>query len=326
MKVAVTGASGHIGNCLVRELKKQGAEIKVLVHDFKNDLDKLDVELVKGNLLDPESLNLLCRDVDVVFHLAAKIVLDNRHSEKVYAVNVTGTKNIIDASVSAGVKRFIHFSSIDAFRPVLPGQLLNEECPLTESVKSIYETTKAESERLVNDAVIHGLDAIILCPTAVVGPFDYRGSFLGDALKKIFSNQLPMLISGGYNWVDVRDVADAAIRSVEKGRKGEKYILSGNFSSLLELSELAGKITGKKTPTLLAPVFLAKLACPFLQFYYSITNGKPIYTSQSLNLLINSPKNISFEKAKKELGYIPRPLEQTLQDTFVWYRENKFIK
>ncbi len=323
MKVAVTGASGHIGNCLVREIKKQGATVKVLVHDFKNDLDKLDVELVQGNLLDPESLKVLCNDVDVVFHLAAKIALDNRHSEQVFAVNVTGTKNIIDASVSAGVRKFIHFSSIDAFRTVFSGQVLDEECPLTESDNSIYESTKAESERLVMDAVNEGLDAVILCPTAVVGPFDYRGSFLGDALVKIFRNQLPMLISGGYNWVDVRDVAEAAIRSVELGRKGEKYILSGTFCSLIELSEMAGKITGKKTPKLIAPVFLAKMACPFLKLYYSITNGKPIYTSQSLNLLINSPKNISFEKAKKELGYIPRPLEQTLRDTFVWYKENK---
>jgi len=325
MKVAVTGASGHIGNCLVRELKKQGATVKVLVHDFKNDLDKMDVEQVHGNLLDPKSLNLLCDDVDVVFHLAAKIALDNRHSEQVHAVNVTGTKNIIDASVSAGVKRFIHFSSIDAFQPVLPGQVLDEKTPLIESGNSIYETTKAKSERLVLDAADEGLDAIILCPTAVIGPFDYRRSFLGEALVKIFRNKLPMLISGGYNWVDVRDVAEAAIRSVESGRKGEKYILSGNFCSLTELSEMAGKITGEKTPKLIAPIFLAKLACPFLNLYYSVTNGKPIYTSQSLNLLINSPKNISFEKARKELGYEPRPLEQTLRDTFYWYRENKYL-
>ena len=134
-----------------------------------------------------------------------------------------------------------------------------------------------------------------------------------------------MLISGGYNWVDVRDVAAAAIQSVESGKKGEKYILSGNFCHLKELSELIGRISGKKTPTLLAPVFLAKLACPFFQFYYSITKGKPIYTSQSLDLLINSPKNISLEKARKELGYDPRPLEQTLRDTFNWYKEYKYL-
>ena len=325
MKVAVTGASGHIGNCLVRELLKKGDHVKVLVHNFENDLAQMDVEMIRGNLLDIESLKKLCEGVEVVFHLAARIALDNRQPDEVFAVNVTGTKNIIKVSKSEGVKKFIHFSSIDAFQNIHSEMIMDESKPLIESEKAIYAFTKAESERVVLDAVKEGLDAVILSPTAVIGPFDYRGSFLGEALLKIYKNQLPMLISGGYNWVDVRDVAAAAIQSVESGRKGEKYILSGNFCHLKELSELIGRISGKKTPTLLAPVFLAKLACPFFQFYYSITKGKPICTNQSLDLLINSPKNISLEKARKELGYDPRPLEQTLRDTFNWYRENKYL-
>jgi dihydroflavonol-4-reductase len=325
MKVAVTGASGHIGNCLVRELIKNEARVKVLVHDFENDLARLDVEMVRGNLLEPESLKKFCESVDVVFHLAAKIALDNRQREQVYEVNVTGTKNMIEAAKYAGVKKFIHFSSIDAFQFVSQAAVLDENIPLVESEKAIYPFSKAESERLVLNAVIEGLDAVILSPTAVIGPFDFRGSFLGSALIKIYQNKIPMLIPGGYNWVDVRDIAAAAIQAVESGRKGEKYILSGNFCSLLELSKIIGKISGKRTPKLLAPVFLAKLAFPFIQFYYSLINEKPVYTRQSLELLVNSPKNISFEKAKKELGYEPRPLEQTLRDTFNWYIENKYL-
>jgi dihydroflavonol-4-reductase len=325
MKVAVTGASGHIGNCLVRELIKNEARVKVLVHDFENDLARLDVEMVRGNLLEPESLKKFCESVDVVFHLAAKIALDNRQREQVYEVNVTGTKNMIEAAKYAGFKKFIHFSSIDAFQFVSQAAVLDENIPLVESEKAIYPFSKAESERLVLNAVIEGLDAVILSPTAVIGPFDFRGSFLGSALIKIYQNKIPMLIPGGYNWVDVRDIAAAAIQAVESGRKGEKYILSGNFCSLLELSKIIGKISGKRTPKLLAPVFLAKLAFPFIQFYYSLINEKPVYTRQSLELLVNSPKNISFEKAKKELGYEPRPLEQTLRDTFNWYIENKYL-
>jgi dihydroflavonol-4-reductase len=251
--------------------------------------------------------------------------LDNRHPEQVFAVNVTGTKNIIEASKSSGVKKFIHFSSIDAFQFTSSEAVMDESKPLIESEKSIYAFTKAEGERLVMKAMKEGLDAVILSPTAVIGPFDYRGSFLGEALLKIYRNKIPMLVTGGYNWVDVRDVAQAAIQSVESGRKGEKYILSGNFCGLKELSEITGRISGKRTPKLLAPVFLAKLACPFLQFYASITKEKPIYTLQSLQLLINAPKNISFEKAKKGLGYEPRPLEQTLRDTFNWYIENNYL-
>jgi len=325
MKVAITGASGHIGNCLVRELIKKGARVKVLVHDFANDLAQLDIEMVHGNLSDNESLKKLCTGVDVIFHLAAKIAIDNRHSEQVYSINVTGTTNLIEAAKWAGVKKFIHFSSIDAFRFISSEQVLDETTPLVETNKSIYAFTKAESERLVLNAVKEGLDAVILSPAAVIGPYDYRGSFLGSALIKIYQNKIPMLIPGGYNWVDVRDVAEAAIQSVEKGRKGEKYILSGNFCNLLELSKIIGKISGERTPQLLAPVSLAKLAFPFIQLYYSLINEKPIYTHQSLELLVNSPKNISFEKAKKELNYSPRPLEKTLRDTFNWYNKNNYL-
>jgi len=123
----------------------------------------------------------------------------------------------------------------------------------------------------------------------------------------------------------VRDVVDAAIQSVEHGRKGEKYILSGTFCSLRELSELIGKISGKKTPRLIAPAYIAKLACPFFQVYSSITKKDPLYTFQSLDILVKSPRIISFAKAQKELNYNPRSLENTLRDTFDWYKTNKLL-
>ena len=134
-----------------------------------------------------------------------------------------------------------------------------------------------------------------------------------------------MLIPGGYNWVDVRDVVNAALVSINSGRRGEKYILSGNFCTLIDLSKLISKISGKKTPQLLAPVFLAQLFCPFYEFFYRLTKQKPMYTCQSLELLIHAPRNISFEKARKELDYSPVSLEETLQDTFQWYKQNKYI-
>ena len=325
MKVAVTGASGHIGNCLVRELIKKGAHVKALVHNFENDLGRMDIELIRGDLLNVDSLKMLCEGVDTAFHLAAEIALDNSHQDRVYAINVKGTSNLIDAAKYCGVKKFIHFSSIDAFQTIPANNMLDETMPIIQSKKVIYAFTKAESEKLVMSAVEDGLDAAILCPTAVIGPFDYRGSFLGRALIKIYQNKLPMLVSGGYDWVDVRDVAAAAIQAIESGRKGEKYILSGNFCTLKDLSELTGKISGKRTPKFIAPIFLAKMASPFFQLFYSITNKKPMYTSQSLKLLVTAPKNISSEKAKKELSYNPRTLEQTLTDTFNWYKQNKYL-
>lgn len=324
MRIAITGASGHIGNCLVREFKKQGDVVKVLVHNFRNDLDELDVEIVQGNLFDQDSLTRLCKGADAVFHLAARIAIDNRASEQVYSTNVTGTENIIKASIDAGVKKFIHFSSIDAFRTGPSDRVLDENRPLIEEKKAIYSYSKAESERVVMRAVNRGLNAVILNPTSVMGPFDSKGSLLGQALIKIHQGKLPFLVSGGYNWVDVRDVVAASIQAIESGRSGEKYILSGEFCSLKDLTYKISKISGCKIPRFV-PVPIARLACPVFQFYSAVTNTDPLYTQQSLDLLVSSPVNISSEKAKKELDYNPRPLEETLIDTFAWYKENKYL-
>jgi dihydroflavonol-4-reductase len=325
MNVAITGASGHIGNCLVQDLKKQGATIKALVHNFRSVLDILDIELIQGNLSDTDSLNKLCEGADVVFHLAAQIVIQNKSVEQIYETNVTGTKNILKAAINCKVKKFIHFSSIHAFQTGSPGQLLDENRPLVETNKTIYEFTKAEGEREVLKAVKGGLNAIILNPTAVIGPFDFRRSLLGQAILKIHQNRLPFLVSGGYNWVDVRDVVSASIRAIQSGRKGEKYILSGEYYNLEDLSTIISRISGCKIPVIV-PVSLARLACPFITAYSSFTNKTPLYTYQSLDILVNSPVNISNGKARKELNYVPRPLEQTVRDALTWYRENNLFK
>jgi dihydroflavonol-4-reductase len=295
-----------------------------LVHNFRSDLDELDVDLVQGDLLDPKTLINLCQGAEVVFHLAAQVAIENRYSEYVYETNVTGTKNIIKAANFSRVRKLIHFSSIHAFQTESPHLMLDESRSLVETNKSIYAFTKAEGERVVMKAVKEGLNAVILNPTAIIGPFDYRRSLLGRALLKIYENKLAFLVSGGYNWVDVRDVVSASINAIEWGRRGEKYILSGEFSSLQQLSAMIRKISGCKIP-LIIPVSLARIASPFFWIYSSITKDQPLYTSQSLDILVNSPTNISNSKARKELGYEPRPLEQTLIDTYDWYRENNLI-
>ena len=136
MRVAVTGASGHIGSCLVRTLKEKGAEIKVLVHKQRSDLDKLGLEITEGDLLDIGSLDKLCNGAEAVFHLAAQITLDNRSDKKTYDVNVTGTRNILNAAKRRGVRKFIHFSSIHAFSPVPEDILLDELVNLEQFLRN----------------------------------------------------------------------------------------------------------------------------------------------------------------------------------------------
>ncbi len=325
MKVAVTGASGHIGSCLVRELKKQGAEIRILVHRYRNELDEKGVEIIEGDILDATSLRFLCERVDAVFHLAAIIAIDNRSGGNVLKTNVLGTQNLIKEVIRSGSGRFIHFSSIHAFQTGCPEEIMDETRSLVDKRKAAYEFSKAEGERVVVEAAREGLDAVILNPTAVIGPYDRRGSALGQALKKIYSSDLPFIIKGGYNWVDVRDVVSAAIKSVDAGKRGEKYILSGEYCTLRELSAMIRDISGCKIP-LQVPVSVARLASPFFRIYSSLSGKNPLYTGQSLDILAHSPVCISNEKARRDLDYVPRPLEETLRDTFNWYLENNMLR
>lgn len=322
MKVAITGASGHVGHCLCLQLKEQRTEIRALIHRNENQLAEIGAEIIRGNVLDIQSLIELFTGVDVVFHLAAQISIDNKHTQQVFETNVTGTQNVIEACKTAGVKKLVHFSTIHTIHSYGPEKPMDETNPLIASSNIAYETSKAEAEKLVAAAVNDGLHAVILHPTAVIGPYDFQPSFLGQALIKIYKNQLPMLVPGGYDFVDVRDVANAAIEAATKGRRGERYILSGEWLSLKELSLEIRKISNQKTPTFLAPTWLAKAGLPFIQGWAKITRQHPLYTAESLEILKSSCKNISNRKAGTELGFRPRPVGETLKDTFAWFKQN----
>ncbi len=325
MKAAVTGASGHIGMCLCNYLLKEGFKVKALIHKNNTHLQNLNAELIEGDINDRNSINELCTNVDVVFHLAAIISIDKKDKKKVFKTNIDGTRLITNVCLEKSVSKLIHFSSIHALNSFPLNDVLDETRELITDVNTVYDFSKAEGERIVLNAVKSGLDAVILNPTAVIGPFDYKPSYLGQALIKMYKNKLPMLINGGYDWVDVRDIAKAAINSIEKGRKGEKYLLSGNWLSLVELSKLIGEIFNRKTPKNIAPFFLAKIGIPFIKIYSDIKGEEPLYTNSSLDILKNSNKFISSEKAQKELNYNSRPIRDTIKDTFEWFKKNDLI-
>lgn len=324
-RISVTGASGHVGACLCRDLIERGYQVKVLLHNDSRGFQNLNIEVIEGDLLKKSTLKKLTDNSDIVIHLGAVISLNGINRKKVINTNVEGTRNILESSVESGISRFIHFSSIHALESNPTDQPIDESRPLITSSKMLYETTKAESERLVAKAVKSGLDAVTLNPSAIIGPCDYKPSYLGQAIIKMAQNKLPVLVQEGYNWVDVRDVSNAAISAITKGRKGERYIIAGNWHSLKEISEMISRITGKKTPGLIFPTSIAKLGVPFIKMYSKIVNEEPLYTYNSLDILKNSNKNVSCLKAEKELGYSSRPLFETLKDTLKWFEDNGFI-
>ncbi len=329
MKIAVTGASGHIGNVLCRKLLDLGHEVKALVHgnDMREStsLDNLCLERFSGDILDFESMLAFCKGVDIVFHLAAKISIDGDPDGSLLKTNVEGTENVTNACLASHVKRFIHFSSIHAYKQEPLDQELNECADFVDSDDFCYNYYKALGEKSVQKAVHAGLDAVILSPTGVLGPFDFNLSLMGHALIDLYYGKLPALIRGGFNWVDVRDVVNSSISAMEKGRKGERYLLAGRWMSVQDLMNLSAKITGKKAPKFVLPPKLALLGLPFIQLYSLLMKKPALYTEESIDVLVRSNICITARKAEIELGHVSRPLEETLQDQFDWFRERNFI-
>ena len=325
MKIAVTGANGHVGFNLCKALVQQGHHVTILKHKNDYAIRNVDVESIRGDLLDKESLIRLLTGIEIVFHLAARISIKGDRDGMVWKINALGTKNIVDAALATGVKRFIHFSSIHAFRQNPQDQVLDETRSLVTNDGFAYDRSKAEGEKIVMNALKNGLDGIILNPTAIIGPDDFEPSLIGKAVIGLYTNKIPCLVPGGYNWVDVRDVVTAAITAIEKGCTGEKYLLAGQWRSLREVSQLISDTAGIKTTQFEIPLWIAKAGLPFITLYSIMAKAEPLYTSESLAIIRQGSKMISNEKAKRDLFFNPRSLEDTIHDTLEWFREHSFL-
>lgn len=326
MNIAVTGANGHVGINLCFALQEKGHFVRALYHKNDFGLKHINIESFQGDLLNKDSMRSFLAGIDVVIHLAAKISIKGDPDGSVQKINVEGTRNILDLAIKNGIKKFIHFSSIHAFQQEPLGEVLDEMRPIVDSGAFAYDRSKAEGERIVLDAAKNGFNAVVLCPSAIIGPVDYEPSLTGKAMLELYNHQIPALVPGGYNWVDVRDVVAGCIAAIEKGRSGEKYLLSGKWHSLKDVTTLITKYTGMKTTSLIMPFWVAMLGLPFITVFSKITGGEPLYTKESLQIIKNGNRNISNAKARKELGFNPRNLEETIRDLFIWFKENGSLK
>jgi dihydroflavonol-4-reductase len=323
----VTGATGHIGNVLVRLLLERGEGVRAMIipGEDPTPLRDLDVETVEADVLDYQSLLTAFDHMDVVYHLAGIISILPGKEPMVQAVNVCGTRNVIQAAQNSGVRRLVYTSSIHALKRVPHGILIDETIPFDpEHAISSYDTSKANASLEVLDAVQHGLDAVIICPTGVIGPYDFRRSEMGQLILDCVEQKPMLYVDGAYDFVDVRDVAEGLILASEKGRCGESYILSGERIEVLDIIKIVQEILGKRLFSLKIPLQLAHLTANITPLYYRLTHIKPRFTSYSL-ATIASNSVISHAKAHLELGYLPRPLRESLQDTVKWFVKYKSL-
>jgi dihydroflavonol-4-reductase len=319
--VAVTGASGHVGANLVRGLLAAGGRVRALVRRNSDGIDGLPVEIVRADVLDRESLVRAFARVGCVYHLAAKVSAGWERAAVVNAVNVTGTENVVAACLAARVPRLVHFSSIQALAAVRG--MVDESSPLVEARagRAVYDHTKALAERHVLAACTRGLDAVILNPTAVIGPFDFQPSPLGETLLALARGRLPGLVgSSTCDFVDVRDVVAAALVAQRQGRSGQRYVLSGTRLSLVELAQRWARVTGRSSPRLVVPMTLARMVAPVASTWARLRGRRPLFTGESLRVL-RTQRPASRAVAEVQLGYRPRPLDETLRDTHAWWKE-----
>jgi dihydroflavonol-4-reductase len=321
----VTGATGHIGNVVIRELLIRGKKVRafVLPGEDLSPLNGLDIEIVEGNILDPASLSEAMKGIRTVYHLAGMISIMPGEYEKMRRVNVDGTKNVIAAARKARVKRLVYTSSIHALRRIPEGNVIDEQVDFDpENRMGDYDRTKAEASLAVLQAASKGLNAVIVCPTGVIGPYDYKKSEMGTLLLDWTRRRPTIMIEGCYDFVDVRDVARGHVLAGEKGHRGEVYILSGERIRLTRLMEMVHENVDHFEPSFKIPITLAKFVSRFTPAYYRATGGKPHFTPYSIETVLSN-SHISNAKAVRELGYKARSLEHTINDTLRWFIENQ---
>lgn len=321
--ILVTGATGHIGNVLTRKLVASGAKVRVMIlpGEDTHALNGLDVEQTSGDVLNMDSIWESFKGVRGVFHLAGIISILPGENPHVRSVNVQGTLNVLKAAMQSEVERLVYTSSIHALARIPHGTTVDESVGYDpDNPYGAYDQSKAQATLEVQKAAEAGLNAVIACPTGVIGPYDFRSSMMGDVIRSAALRRLTPYVDGAYDFVDVRDVADGLIAAAENGRRGSSYILSGQRISVRYLLETVHEITGKSFPRFKIPLPLAGFAARFTPWYYRVSHTSPRFTPYSLEVL-QSNSFISHQKASMELGYQPRPLYESIRDAIQWFFE-----
>jgi dihydroflavonol-4-reductase len=327
MTVLVTGANGHVGANLVRELLRRGQRVRALVHRDTRALDGLPVEYARGDVCVPSSLRAAFAGVEVVYHLAAVISIDGDRGGVVPAVNVHGVRHVAEAARAAGVRRLVHCSSVHAFSQEPLDQPLDERrAPATQPHYPAYDRSKAAGEMEIRAAIGRGLDAVIINPTGIIGPYDFGPSRMGRWLRSLCEARLPALVDGGFDWVDVRDVARAAIAAAARGRTGANYLVAGHWHSLRELAQLSAEVIGGLRGRLLeTPMWLARIGAPFAVAGARLTGREPLFTREALHAL-RANRCVRRDRATQELQHTPRPMRETLADLHAWFAARGVVR
>ena len=320
----VTGATGHLGNALVRELISRGHEVRAVVQpgDDGEALRGLPVQIVEADIRDGAALRQAFTRAQRVFHLAGIVSISRAQRETMHQVNVGGTLAVLEACRACGVKRLVHTGSVHALTEP-PAGVLDETAGFDpRQAAGAYGKTKAEACAEVQRAARAGeVDAVLVLPTGVVGPLDSRMSEVGQLLLDLERGKVPFLLPGGHDWIDVRDVARGTLLAAERGRSGEAYLLGSERLTLVDLAQVVSEETGSRRPAVL-PVWLVRVLAAPAPLYEAVTRRRALLTSYAVHAL-TVPFTVSHEKATRELGFQPGPVRQALRDALAWHHAHR---
>ena len=317
-RVLVTGASGFVGRNLLAHLLDQDCPVRTFGRRPVTGPEGRRVDHVIGDVRDAEAVATAMAGVDVVFHLAARITLLSEDPEA-WSINVDGPRVVAEAARAAGVRRFVHCSSVHAFDLGRCREHVDEDAPRSGPGRPLYDRTKAAGEDAVRRSIAEGLDATIINPTGIIGPVDPELSRANWLLRTAARGHLVAATKGGFDFVDVRDVVAAAVAALDRGRTGQNYLVSGHRTTSLRLARMAAGMNGHLGPLFALPTSMARALAP-LGERIGRRFGTDSFTPAAISAQVDDP-HVDHSKATLELGYRPRPLEDTIRDLVWWFEE-----
>ncbi|MGJ5038135.1 NAD-dependent epimerase/dehydratase family protein [Bradyrhizobium sp. HKCCYLRH3059] len=319
MKVLVTGGSGFIGHHLVSALATRGAEVRVL--DIRCPSHMIaDVEYIEGSVLDAGLVKQAVAGVDQVYHLAGLPGMWMPDREDFYRVNCVGTETMLAAARAGRVRRFLHCSteSILFDYPGSTGAASAPTAPPAEAMPGAYTRSKALAEARAMAAAADGFPVVVGTPTMPIGPHDSNLTPPSQMLRHFLDSRLQLYLDFVVNLVDVRDVADGLILAMERGKVGGRYVFGGESLRLSRILDLMAAISGRKHVAVAVPGRLAELSAGMLELVSDhLTKRCPSGTAEGVRIA-RAASDLSIDRAKRELGYVPRPIEPTLRETIAF--------
>lgn len=328
MKAFVTGGTGFIGASIVRELLKDGWEVRVLARpgSDRRNLDGLDVETWEGDLGDRDALIRAVSGSHTLFHAAADYRLWTRTPQAMYDANVTGTRAILSAALAAGLEKVVYTSSVGTLGNPGDGTPGDESTPVDFSqMAGDYKKSKFLAERAAESFLEKGLPLVIVNPSTPVGPRDLKPTPTGKIIVDFLNGKMPAYLDTGLNLIDVEACARGHILAAEKGRIGEKYILGNRNLTLAGIFEMLSGITGKKAPSVKLPYYPVLFAAYANEALSALTGREPLIPLAGVQM---AAKFMYFDtgKAVAELGLPLPPVEKALERAVEWFRGNGYVK